>query len=206
MPARPARLEIPRSPPGEPSDHALLGRSREGDEDAATQLYLRYAQRLNSLVQTQCSAELARREGVEDIVQSVFRTFFRRIGQGYYDVPDEDELWRLLLVIALHKIRSKATYHHASKRNARRTIVGALARLVPDTRAEVDELPYAHLKLVLEEILDQLPAHSRVMVKLRIEGWDVAEVARKTGRSKRTVERILQETRLDLVEILGQED
>jgi DNA-directed RNA polymerase specialized sigma24 family protein len=43
-------------------------------------------------------------------------------------------------------------------------------------------------------------------VKLRIEGWDVAEVARKTGRSKRTVERILQETRLDLVEILGLED
>jgi RNA polymerase sigma-70 factor (ECF subfamily) len=189
----------------EPCDHSLIGRSRAGDQDFATQLYLRYAQRLNSLVEMQCSAELARREGVEDIVQSVFRTFFRRIGEGYYDVPDEDELWRLLLVIALHKIRSKATYHHASKRNARRTIVGALARLVPDTRAEVNDLPYAHLKLVLEEILERLPAHSRVMVKLRIEGWDVAEVARKTGRSKRTVERILQETRLELVEILGQE-
>jgi RNA polymerase sigma factor (sigma-70 family) len=206
IPARPPPLEVPRPPAGEPNDRSLLGRSRKGDEDAARQLYFRYAQRLNGLVEMQCSAELARREGVEDIVQSVFRTFFRRIGHGYYDVPDEDELWRLLLVIALHKIRSKATYYHASKRNAHPTIGGAAAQLLLNAQAEVNEVPYAHLKLVLVEILQQLPPRSQVMVKLRTEGWDITEVARKTGRSRRTVERILQETRLDLVRILGQED
>jgi RNA polymerase sigma factor (sigma-70 family) len=202
----PARLAIPQSPEGDPSDHSLIGRSREGDGDAAKQLYLRYAQRLNRLVAMECSAELARKEGVEDIVQSVFRTFFRRVSQGFYDVPDDDELWRLFLVIALHKIRSKATYYHAFKRDAHRTIDGVEAQLLMHSRADVNELPYAHLELVLEEILQQLPPRSRVMVKLRIEGWDVAEVAQKTGRSKRTVERILQETRLVLVKILGQED
>jgi hypothetical protein len=60
----------------------------------------------------------SRREGVEDIVQSVFRSFFRRVGQGFYDCPDEDELWKLFLVIGVRKIRNKATYHHAIKRSA----------------------------------------------------------------------------------------
>jgi DNA-directed RNA polymerase specialized sigma24 family protein len=40
------------------------------------------------------------------------------------------------------------------------------------------------------------------MVELRVEGYEVAEVARKTGRSRRTVERILQEARLKLGELL----
>ena len=61
---------------------------------------------------------------MEDIVQSVFGSFFRRLGQGFYDVPEGDELWKLLLVIALHKIRKKAAYHHAAKRDRHRTIGG----------------------------------------------------------------------------------
>ena len=50
--------ELPQSATGEPSDHCLLWRFREGDQDAATRLYVRYVKRLNSLVQKQCSAEL----------------------------------------------------------------------------------------------------------------------------------------------------
>jgi RNA polymerase sigma-70 factor (ECF subfamily) len=206
MPARVTRAESPRVSAGEPSDHSLLGRSREGDQDAATQLYARYVKRLNRLVETQCSAELARREGVQDIVQSVFGSFFRRVGQGFYDVPDGDELWRLFLVIALHKIRSKAAYHYAAKRNAHRTIGGAEARLRLESQATASEPPFAELELILEEILERLPPRSRAMVKLRIDGCEVAEVAQKTGRSKRTVERILQETRLALAKLLPEED
>ena len=97
---------------------------------------VRYAKRLNNLVERQCSAELARWAGVEDIVQSVFGSFFRRVRQGYYDVPDGDELWKLLLVIALHKIRGKATYHHAAKRDAHRTIGGEGARRRLESRGE----------------------------------------------------------------------
>jgi RNA polymerase sigma-70 factor, ECF subfamily len=206
MPGRRAPLEVSRLPAGEPSDHTLLWRSREGDQDAATQLYLRYATRLNRLVEKQCSADLARREGVEDIVQSVFRSFFRRVGQGFYDCPDEDELWKLFLVIAVHKIRSKATYHHAIKRSAHRTVGGVEGRSLIDSQASESDVPYHQLELVLEEILEQLPVRHRVMVKLRIEGCDVAEVASRTGRSRRSVERILQETRRQLGDLLGKED
>jgi RNA polymerase sigma-70 factor, ECF subfamily len=206
MPVRQAPEEIPRSPASEPSDHSLLWRSREGDQDAATQLYLRYAKRLSALVESQCSANLARWACVEDLVQSVFGSFFRRICQGYYDVPDGEELWKLLLVIALHKIRGKATYLHAAKRDAHRTINGEEARQRLELQVNVEESQNAYLKLALDEALEQLPSQSRVIAKLRIQGYEVAEVARETGRSRRSVERILQDTRLKLVELLGEED
>ena len=202
MPARRMPQELPQSAMGEPTDHSLLWRFREGDQDAATRLYVRYAKRLNSLVEKQCSAELARWLEAEDIVQSVFVSFFRRARQGYYDVPDGEELWKLLLVLALHKIRDKSDYYHAAKRDVHRTFGGEGARRWLETRADAERSGYDHLERTIGEILEALPPRYRVMVELRVEGYEVAEVARRTGRSRRTVERILQEARLKLGELL----
>src|SRR5262249_38375591 len=114
-------------PPGigaETSDHSLLHRVREGSQDAATQLYLRYVQRVHALTHAQCSAELARQVDAEDIVQSIFGSFFRGASLGYYDVPAGEELWKLFLVIALNKIRAKGNYFRAAKRDVRLTVHG----------------------------------------------------------------------------------
>src|SRR3954470_24029280 len=89
-----------------PSDGSLLRRLRVGSEDAATALYLRYASRLRHLTAANTSPQLARRVDADDIVQSVFRAFFDGAGQGLYDVPAGEDLWKLLVVIALNKIRS----------------------------------------------------------------------------------------------------
>jgi DNA-directed RNA polymerase specialized sigma24 family protein len=45
-----------------------------------------------------------------------------------------------------------------------------------------------------------------VVVELRMEGYEVAEIAQQTGRSKRTVERILQESRNQLKVLLAEEE
>ncbi len=79
------------------TDKSLLTRYRRGDDDAATELYLRYADRLRALATNQTSALLQQRVDAEDMVQSVFRTFFRRASIGQYDIPEGDELWKLLL-------------------------------------------------------------------------------------------------------------
>lgn len=60
----------------QPSDRTLLRRVRSGEADAATDLYLRYATRLQRLVQGQTSPALARQAGSEDIVQSIFGRSF----------------------------------------------------------------------------------------------------------------------------------
>src|SRR6478672_1608798 len=103
------------------SDRSLLRRLRSGSEDAATQLYLRYAHRLRGLVKAQSSPDLARRVEAEEIVQSIFGSFFRGAGNGYYDVPGGEDLWKLFLVIALNKIRAKGAFHRAAKRDIRMT-------------------------------------------------------------------------------------
>jgi RNA polymerase sigma-70 factor (ECF subfamily) len=58
-----------------------------------------------------------------------------------------------------------------------------------------DESAAAFLRLVLEEQLEALPESNRAIVQLRIEGHELAEIAEQTGRSLRTVERVLQDFR-----------
>ncbi len=189
----------------EPSDHSLLRRFRRGSEDAATQLYLRYVHRLRALVRANCSAELSRRVEPGDIVQSVFHRFFRRVLQGDYDVPPGEELWGLFLVIALNKIRAEEAFHRAGKRDMRLTISdGQADRLLADQPRE-DAASYAVLQLTIDEALAHFPAHQRQMVELRIQGHDIGEIARQTGRSRRSVERSLQEVRGKLRGVLALE-
>jgi RNA polymerase sigma-70 factor (ECF subfamily) len=198
--------EAQKAPGGGSSDHSLLQRYRRGSQDAAMQLYLRYAQRLRALAEAQCSPDLTRRVDVEDIVQSVFGSFFRGANKGYYEVPAGDELWKLLLVIALNKIRTKGAFHRAAKRDVRRTVAGEAALQGLRASDTDDDAEYAFLQLAIAEALEKLPSQHKAMLELRIEGYEVAEIAQKTQRSKRTVERILQEARNKLSDLLGKRD
>jgi RNA polymerase sigma-70 factor (ECF subfamily) len=155
-------------------------------------LYLRYAERLHALVASQSSRELARRVDAEELVQSVFRTFFRRAAHGHYSVPDGEEIWKLLLVIALNKVRAAGAHHRAAKRDVRQTVGGEALHRALETERAHDESALAVLRLVIEELLEQLPAANRQIIELRIEGYEVAEITEKVRRSKRTVERVLQ--------------
>jgi RNA polymerase sigma-70 factor (ECF subfamily) len=180
------------------SDDSLLRRFQRGDADASTELYLRYADRLRALAESQSSPELTRRVGPEEIVQSVFRTFFRRAAQGEYAIPAGEELWKLLLVIALNKVRAHGAYHRAAKRDVRKTATGPAFDDAIDGHAGRDENALVILRLVVDEFLETLPPAHRKMVELRIEGYEVAEIAENVRRSKRSVERVLQDFRARL--------
>lgn len=195
-----AKTEPAQVPLEAHSDHALLERYRHGSEDAATQLYLRYAARLRGLARAQLTPALLARVDVDDIVQSVFGSFFRRARQGYYDVPAGEELWRLFLVMALHKIRGQAAFHRAAKRDVGRSVSdGELSEQRDDGAA------LAFLQMVIDEALAQLAPLQREMVELRVAGHTVDEIAQQTGRARRSVERLLQEARRKLGELLGAE-
>lgn len=178
----------------EPSDGSLLRRLRKGEQDAATRLYLRYAKRLHGLATAQTGQDLKSRVDAEDIVQSVFRTFFRRAQEGHYEVPDGEEIWKLFLVIGLHKIRDAAVFHRAARRNAGRTtaLVGAGESVDPPA---ADQMAATTLRMVIDEILLNLNDSQKEIVTMRMEGAQVDEIAQATKRSHRTVERTLQKFR-----------
>lgn len=174
------------------SDRSLLRRMHSGsDEDAAYNLYVRYAQRLIQLARQKTPADLATRVDPEDIVQSVFRTFFRRASAGQYNVPEGEELWKLLLVIALNKLRSHGAFHRAGKRDVQKTAALAEGQEIAGNGTEA-ELAKRFLQMSIDEVVSKLPAASQMIVRLRIEGYEMQEIAHRVQRSKRTVERVLQ--------------
>lgn len=188
---------------GRPSDAALLRRLRSGQADAASTLYLRYALRIRRLAEEQLGAGLSRRLDPEDIVQSVFRTFFRRTKCGQYDVPEGEELWKLLLIISLNKIRATARHHRAAKRDVGCTSSLGERDIARDTASE--EESRLALRMTVDELLGKLPAIHKEIVLLRIDGQGVAEIAAHTRRAKRTVERVLQNFRLLLADLIREE-
>jgi RNA polymerase sigma-70 factor, ECF subfamily len=201
-----AQTELPgtedRPAGSEPSDYLLLSRFRRGSQEAARQLYHRYARRLRALARARGASGLTKRVDPEDIVQSVFGTFFRGASCGRYDIPEGEDLWKLFLVIALNQIRAEGVFHLAAKRDVRLTF--ALDRLPPSVRlkGQMRGTALGFSKLVIEEALERLPSQHRSIVELRTEGHRVAEIARQLGRSKRSVERILQESRNTLSAVL----
>ena len=195
----------PIEPRAEATDRTLLRRFRHGQSDASTKLYLRYVERLRALAASQSSPDLARRVDPEDIVQSVFRTFFRRVSLGQYAVPDGEEIWKLLLVIALNKVRATAAHHKAAKRDVRRTTGGESYDRAIESEPGGDEAALQALKMVVEELLEgQTEAH-RKMIEMRIEGYEVTEIAEASERSKRSVERVLQDFRKRLDALIHDE-
>jgi DNA-directed RNA polymerase specialized sigma24 family protein len=60
------------------------------------------------------------------------------------------------------------------------------------------------LQLVVKEAMERLPAYYRRIVELRIEGYELEEIAAQVQRAKRTVERVLQQFREALKHLLDE--
>src|SRR5262249_11311177 len=107
---------------GKITDGSLLQALRDGRPEAANELYRRYADRIRALARAKLSRGVACRLDPDDIVQSVFRRFFHAASSGRYQLPSSEELWDLLLVITLNRLRSAEQHHRAGKRDLRQTV------------------------------------------------------------------------------------
>lgn len=186
------------------SDGSLLQQFRTGCSDsAAEQIYLRYAGRLISFARGRMGQNLKSKIEAEDIVQSVFRTFFRRAGRGEFAVPDGAELWRLFLVVALNKIRNAAVYHRAAKRDGGREVATDASLTVTDPNSDgATQEALVILRQAVEEVIEKLEPSQQQIIRLRLAGHEVAEISMATGRAKRSVERVLQSFRTQMEQTL----
>jgi len=171
------------------SDSELLIRMQTGELKAAGEIYNRYANRLLNLTHQKSGSELTSQIEIQDIVQSVFRSFFRRASKGRYQLPEGEELWKLFLVISLNKIRKKSRYFHAAKRDvARNTAMG-------DQVIDQSGSPAAILRLTVDELIARIPVAHQNLIRDRILGHEVKEIAIRNQVSQRTTERVLQSFR-----------
>src|SRR5262249_18756127 len=94
----------------------LLARWRQGDQQAAHELFQRYAARLVALARSRLSSKLSHRIEPEDVVQSAYRSFFGDARDGRYDLQRGGDLWRLLVAITLNKLHDQMRRHTTKKR------------------------------------------------------------------------------------------
>lgn len=170
----------------------LLARWRDGDEAAAAELYERYAWRLYSLAAVHMGAKLRRRLAPDDIVQSAFRTFFRRADQWKLQHDRAGAIWHLLVRITLNKIRSKGVFYAAQRRDST-----AEVQLGED---EFDLAVVAHeptpeeateLAELIESTLDGMGDTDAKTLELALQGFTASEIASQIGCSRWTVRRLL---------------
>ena len=175
----------------------LLERFRSGDDLAASELFDRYFQRLTALARSRLSPRLAQRTDPEDIVLSVYRSFFIDARGGRYSLNRGGDLWRLLAAITRHKLLRQARHQGADRRSVElevpldRVDEGRLRGRQPDPTPE-DALALAD---ELERVLSQLDPFGRRVLELRLQGLQIQEIAEDAGRSERSVRRALSRIR-----------
>jgi RNA polymerase sigma factor (sigma-70 family) len=169
----------------------LLDQWKSGSQAAANELYHRYAQRLCQQVERRIGQHLQGRFEAADVLQSAFRTFFRRAASGAFQIDHTGDLWNLLVTITLNKIRGQVQHHCASKRDPRRELrIGD--QVSPDEVAcEPSEAEATALDDELETLLAKLGGTEAEIVRLRLAGQTTVEIASRIGCSRVTVWRKL---------------
>ena len=104
-------------PPGfENSDTAkLVRRAQAGDVDALNDLFTRYHSQMVEIARRRIGPKLRRKEDPDDLAQTTFREATRDFKK--YEYRGEGSLVRWLVHILQNKIRDKAEFYAAGKRN-----------------------------------------------------------------------------------------
>lgn len=166
----------------------LLNRdgSQTVSDDAAAMFYERYMEKLMSLVERNLASKFSTRLDPEDVVQSVFGTWFRRVKEGRIAPGSRDEIWKLLSVIALNKVRNKVKFHKAKRRDVSRTDDGSeFLEAVPEPTVE-DATCFLDM---IGEVEKQLDDMARRTMELILDGRSVEEISKALGRTTKSVGR-----------------
>ena len=185
---------------------------REGDRDVCTDFWSQYGPMLEGIAQRQISSNLQRRVGADDVVQSACRTFFRRVSDGQFDLPDSDSLWRLMCAITLTKARRAARNQNRQKRGMDREQYIDAAPVTQSGSGfqvpgnEATPIQAAEMADQLQAVLAGLGEQECQILDLKLQQHTNDEIAAKIGCSERTVRRLTKKIQDRWNELMDQAD
>ncbi|GAB5406577.1 MAG: ECF-type sigma factor [Aureliella sp.] len=153
------------------------------------ELWNAYFHRLRAFAQSRVPDGRCDFDG-DDIAVSVFDSLNDRAKRGKLK-PDllKDSLWGLLLKITHKKVVERIRYSTREKRDARRVEHG----VVPDVFQYVSEEDLVDLNEQLEVFMDRLSDETmRQIVRLKLGGYTINEIAKQLGFSDRSIGRKLK--------------
>ena len=191
----------------------LVARAKSGDADALNSLFARYHQLMIEVARRRIGARLRVKEEPDDLAQTTFREATRDFAS--YRYRGEGSLVRWLIQILQNKIRDKAEFYSASKRDPSRE-----RTMDVSPEAEPESLPareppspdlsvtmqvqrvenYEHLRRALTELS---PEHRHAITLVFFQGMQLKEAGeRMGGKSEDAVRMMLRRAEARLHEIL----
>jgi RNA polymerase sigma factor (sigma-70 family) len=170
----------------------FIVRLREGDSAAWEELWRQYAPLLEGVIRKRLTGKVGQREGSEDVLISVFRTFWRRMSEGQFDLAEDKDLRNLLYQIAVNKAFGKERHHRKKRRSVDREEGGGSGAPGAEDRLGRVADPNSLLAAVavaeqLERLLESLEPEELMVLALRLEGMTVKEIGERINRSERYV-------------------
>src|SRR4051812_18726283 len=98
----------------------FLVRLQAHDGEAARELFGRFTTQLIALTRRRFAPAFRCKIDPEDVVQSAYKSFFLRYGEGRMEVDNWSSLWGLLTLITLRKCSERVAYHRARCRDVAR--------------------------------------------------------------------------------------
>ena len=185
---------------------ATVFRSREEgaapmpDDFTTSAFFQTYAPRLRALISPRISPRLRRRFDEDDVISSAFRSFFLRPPSQISPAEDWNP-WPLLVEIAIHKLARQVRRNMTQRRGIQQEIFGEEA-VFDLSNSPAEE---AELAEMLALVHDSLDAEERRVWQLRLDGYELLEIAKELAISERTVRRHLTHAKLKLSELLQAE-
>lgn len=188
-----------------------VSRARDGDPEALEALLAPHLASLTAFVRVRSGRDLRRREGADDLTQSVCRQVVGGIAS--FRGTTEAEFKRWLYTSALNKIHQKRDHHGAACRDIGREVtVGFDTTVGHDAllRCYGHDITPGQLAIAKEEV-ERIEAafellsdeHREVLTLARFAGLSSAEIAARLEKSEPAVRKILSRARARLAMLLA---
>lgn len=169
-----------------------------GDSAAANRIWHHYFDRLVRSVRGKLAGHNRAVSDEEDIVLSVFDSFYDAANNGRFpDLSDRDDLWRLLLRMSARKIVDKRRHDQRQRRGGNVHVHSLNQSGDDDSVIEaIGDEPSPEMVLTMRESVEQFFSHLGVgplrnLAVAKLEGYSNAELAERFDCSERTIERRL---------------
>jgi RNA polymerase sigma-70 factor (ECF subfamily) len=187
----------------------MMTRLRDGDQQAASVVFEKFVHRLIALASCQFESKLRVKADPEEVIQSVYLSFLKRMETAPYELADWGGLWSLLATITLRKCHDRRRFWRAAKRDYTAEVA---SQHDPEGNAwweAVDRSPTPLQAMVLAETWEKLIAQhnplQRSIAELTFQGYTGVEISKRCDCSERTVYRVVQRVRELLTAMDGSE-
>lgn len=186
------------------SETRWLNLLKVGNRDAAQVIWDRYFRLLVSCARQRLGATPRRAADEEDVALSAFASFCRGVERGRFPrMQDRSDLRSVLLLLVSRKAAHQVRHERCDKRGGGNVHVEAdLPRHSEDDEVLsylIDSEPSPDLAVQIADecnrLLDKLSEELRTIALWLVEGYTIAEIAKKMDRSERTVARKIAEIR-----------